>query len=63
MNHSMYNADLRTHVKCVVVALLCATLVVFIGHFAHVGNIDLGTAALVKAGQPTVVSGRIPTIR
>jgi hypothetical protein len=63
MNHSMYSADRGTHLKIVVIGLLCATLVAFIGIFAHVSDIDLGTAALVKAGQPTTVSGHIPTIR
>jgi len=63
MSHSMYNADRGTHLKIVVVGLLCATLVAFVGIFAHVSNIDLGTAPLVKDGQPTAVSGRVPTIR
>ena len=63
MNHSMYSADRRTHLKIVVIGLLCATLVAFIGIFSHVGDLDLGTAPLVKAGQPTAVSGHIPTIR
>ena len=63
MSHSMYSADRGTHLKIVVVGLLCATLVAFVGIFAHVSNIDLGTAPLVKAGQPTAVSGRVPTIR
>ncbi len=64
MNHSMYSADRGTHLKIVVLGLLCATVVAVVGIFAHVsGNIDLGTAALVKAGQPTTLSGQIPTIR
>ncbi len=63
MNHSMYSADRGTHLKIVVVGLLCATLVAGIGIFSHVGDIDLGTAPLVKAGQTTAVSGKIPTIR
>jgi hypothetical protein len=63
MNHSMYSADRGTHLKIVVIGLLCATLVAVVGIFAHVSDIDLGTAALVKAGQPTTVSGHIPTIR
>ncbi len=62
MNHSLYSADGRTHVKIVVVALLCATLVAAVGIFARV-DVDLGTAPLVKAGQPTTVSGRLPAIR
>jgi hypothetical protein len=63
MSHSMYNADRGTHLKIVVIGLLCATLVAVVGIFAHVGDLDLGTAPLVKAGQPTTVSGRLPTIR
>jgi hypothetical protein len=63
MNHSMYNADRSTHLKIVVIGLLCATVVAVVGIFAHVSDIDLGTAALVKAGQPTTMSGHVPTIR
>ncbi|HUC70152.1 MAG TPA: hypothetical protein VMS01_03065 [Stellaceae bacterium] len=64
MNHSMYSADRGTHVKIVILGLVCATMVAVIGIFAHVSsNIDLGTAALVKAGQPTTLSGQAPTIR
>jgi len=58
----MYSADRRTHLKIVIVGLLCATLVALVGIFAHVGNIDLGTTPLVKAGQPTAISGRLPSI-
>jgi hypothetical protein len=63
MNHSMYSADRSTHLKIVVIGLLCATAVAVVGIFAHVSDIDLGTAALVKAGQPTTLSGHVPTIR
>jgi hypothetical protein len=64
MNHSMYGADRRTHLKIVVIGLLCATIVAAVGIFANdVRDIDLGTAPLVKAGQPTAVSGRLPAIR
>jgi hypothetical protein len=63
MNHSMYSADRATHLKIVVIGLLCATVVAVVGIFAHVGDLDLGTAALVKAGQPTTMSGQVPTIR
>jgi hypothetical protein len=62
MNHSIYSADRRTHLKIVVVGLLCATLVAAIGTFAHVSDVDLGTP-LVKAGQPTTVTGQLPAIR
>jgi hypothetical protein len=63
MNHSMYGADRRTHLKIVVVSLCCAALVSAVGVFAHVNDIDLGTAPLVKAGHPTTVSGYLPNIR
>jgi len=64
MNYSMYGADRRTHLKIVVVGLLCATLVAAVGIFAHVSNdIDLGVTPVYKAGQPTVVSGHLPAIR
>ncbi len=63
MNHSMYSADRATHLKIVVIGLLCATVVAAVGIFAHVSDLDLGTAALVKAGQPTTLSGSIPTVR
>jgi len=63
MNHSMYSADRGTHLKIVVIGLLCATVVAVIGIFAHMNDIDLGTDALVKAGQPTTFSGQNPTIR
>jgi hypothetical protein len=63
MNHSMYSADRGTHLKIIVLGLLCATVVAVVGIFAHVNDMDLGTAALVKAGQPTTLSGQPPTIR
>jgi len=63
MNHSMYSADRATHLKIVVLGLVCATIVAVIGVFAHVSTLDLGTAELVKAGQPTTMSGQPPTIR
>jgi hypothetical protein len=63
MNHSMYSADRGTHLKIVVIGLLCATLVAAVGIFSHVSDIDLGTAVLVKAGQPTTFSGQNPTVR
>ena len=63
MNHSIYSADRSTHLKIVALGILCAILVVTVGTFAHVGNVDLGTAPLVKAGQSTILSGRLPDIR
>lgn len=64
MNHSMYSADRSTHLKIVVIGLLCATVLAVVGIFAHVtSDFDLGTSPLVKAGQPTNFSGHVPTIR
>jgi len=63
MNYSMYSADYRTHLKIVVVGLFCAALVAAVGVFSHVGDLDLGTAPLVKAGHSTAVSGHLPAIR
>ena len=64
MNHSMYNADRGTHLKILVVGLVCATLVAAVGIFARISNeVDLGTVALVRAGHPTAVSGHLPAIR
>jgi len=64
MNHSMYSADRATHLKIVVIALLCATVVAVVGIFANVSSgVNLGTDVLVKAGQPTMLSGHFPAIR
>jgi hypothetical protein len=63
VNHSIYSADRSTHLKIVVVGVLCATLVAAIGTFAHVSDTDLGTAALVKADQGKALSGQLPVIR
>ena len=64
MNHSMYSADRATHLKIVVIGIACATAVAMVGIFANAGSgLDLGTAPLVKAGQPAVVSGNPATVR
>jgi hypothetical protein len=64
MNHSMYSADRGTHLKILVVSLVFATLVAAVGIFARVSSeVDLGTVSLVRAGQPTTVSGHLPAIR
>ena len=63
MNHSIYSADRRTHVKIMVIGLLCACFVLIVGAYAHVGQLDLSTTTLVKAGGAPVVSGHLPVIR
>ena len=62
MNHSMYSADRQTHLKIVVVGLLCACFVLIVDVFAHTAQIDLGTAPLVKAGSASVIGGQPPVI-
>ena len=64
MNHSLYSADRNTHLKIVCVGLLCATLVAFVGVFAHVSALDFGTAPLVTTpGHSTTASGQFAVIR
>ncbi len=63
VSHSMYHADRRTHLKVVVVGLFCATLVAAVGLFAHVAGVDNGFVPLVKAGQPTTMSGHLRAIQ
>ncbi len=63
MNHSIYSADRQTHLKIGVIGLLCACFVAIVGVFAHTGQLDLGTAPLVKAGGTPVISGQLPVIR
>ena len=53
MNHSMYSADRATHLKIVVVSLLCATIVAGIGIAARVtdtSNVRM-EASVIKAGN------------
>jgi hypothetical protein len=63
MNHSIYSADRQTHLKIVVIGLLCACFVLIVGVFSHIGQLDLGTVPLVKAGGATAISGQLPVIR
>jgi hypothetical protein len=49
-------------VKIVVLGILCACFVLIVGVYAHIGQLDLGTAPLVKAGGTTVISGQMPAI-
>lgn len=63
-SHSMYGADRATHLKIVVISLACATVVAFVGIFAHIGDaVELGNGPVIQAGAPTVVGGQLPTIR
>ncbi len=65
-NFSLLTADRMTHLKIVVVSLLCATLVASIGVAARVGDgaESRMEAAVVKAGKPlTAATGLDTTIR
>jgi hypothetical protein len=61
-NHTLYSADRATHLKIVVVAMICAVTVAVIGSMAQTSSIDLGTAPLVKAGQPSAFAHDQATI-
>jgi hypothetical protein len=63
MDYSIYSANRKTHLKIVVVGLLCAAVVAAVGKFSNISSLDLGTAPLFKAGQPVSVSGNLPAIR
>jgi hypothetical protein len=63
MNHSMHTSDWGTHLKIVVIGLLCAVVVTCVGIFARNTDIDLGTEPLVKVKQSTIISGQLPTFR
>jgi hypothetical protein len=58
MNHSIYSADRKTHLKIVVVALVAGIVVVGLGISARV-NSDEGytqTARVIKAGKPVAIT-------
>ena len=63
MNHSIYGADRRTHLKIIIVGLLSAVVVAAVGAFARVSDLDLGTAPIVKAGQSMNLTGGLRVIR
>lgn len=51
-NHSIHSADRSTHLKIVVVALVAGFIVTGLGLLSR-SDIDLQTARVIKAGQPT----------
>jgi hypothetical protein len=62
-NSSMLTADRATHVKIVIVSLICATVVAGIGITARVANLDNGRleATVVKAGKPVTAATSVDT--
>jgi hypothetical protein len=70
MNHSIHSADRATHLKIVVVALVCATAVAGVAIGARVTSFTTaarqqGSAPIIKASRHISVSVRddVPTIR
>jgi hypothetical protein len=63
MNSWIYNADWRTHAKVLAIGLLFAGIVAVVGAYGRIGNLDLGTAPLVKAGGATLMTDRLSTIQ
>jgi len=67
-NSSMFTADRMTHLKIVVVSLVCATIVAGIGVASRVGN-DTTTGngrlepTVIKSSPPVTASTEQPQIR
>jgi hypothetical protein len=65
-NSSLFTADRTTHLKIVVLALACATLVAGIGVASRITDTDHGsleaTAPVMKAGTPMTAATRDQTI-
>jgi hypothetical protein len=61
-NSTLLTADRTTHLKIVVLALVCATLVAGIGIASRINDTDAGrleaTAPIVKAGTPITAATR-----
>ncbi len=64
MNHSMYSADRTTHLKVVVVALVAAIAVAGLAISSRVNadNASLAATAVIKAGQPVVLTSSDVTL-
>jgi len=64
-NSSLLTADRTTHLKIVVVALVCATVVAAIGVASHMtgshGRLE-ATAPVVKVGKPLTASANGQTV-
>ena len=59
-NSSMLTADRNTHLKIVVVSLICATIVAGVGIAARVTDLNASgmrmESAVVKAGKPVTAA-------
>jgi ABC-type proline/glycine betaine transport system permease subunit len=64
-NTSMFTADRMTHLKIVVVSLVCATLVAAVGVTSRITDAGNGRleAAVIKAGTPMTASNDANFVR
>jgi hypothetical protein len=61
MNHSIYSADKRTHIKVVVVALVAGIVVAGLGLSTR-DSVSTQTAGVIKAGKPTAITSSSASI-
>jgi hypothetical protein len=63
-NSSLFTADPTTHLKIVVLALVCATLVAGIGVASRITDTEIGrleaTSPVMQAGTPMTAATRDP---
>ncbi|MGP0092194.1 MAG: hypothetical protein ACLPKB_19890 [Xanthobacteraceae bacterium] len=62
MNYSIYGADRATHVKIVVVALLCATAVAGVAVGARVSSVTKEASVARLQGAPVINASRPVTV-
>jgi ABC-type proline/glycine betaine transport system permease subunit len=65
-NSSMFTADRTTHLKIVVMSLLCATMVAVVGVAARVtdtSNNGVMEATVIKAGAPLTAATETHSVR
>jgi ABC-type proline/glycine betaine transport system permease subunit len=64
-NTSMFTADRMTHLKIVVVSLVCATVVAAVGVTSRITDAGNGRleAAVIKAGTPMTASNDANFVR
>ena len=64
-NTSMFTADRMTHLKIVVVSLVCATVVTGIGVTARMADAGNGRVetTVIKASTPMTAASEMPQIR
>ena len=62
MNSSLWSADLRTHIKIVVVSLVAAIVIVIAGFSTRSGDSNSTTTAMTKAHGPVLRAGKPASI-